>query len=373
LYCRLRKLLFNNMITHLVRKQIKEMEEIKWGDIPDTTGMRLLWGENQAVIQIYKEALLGEIDKVNLYPSPTKIALKKAIAKYNNVSPYSIVPTNGSDEALELIAKVFIAQGDEVVMPVPSYLCFASVSQMMGAKIISVPLEKDFSLSINNVLKIVTKKTKIIWIANPNNPTGNILMTREQIETLAKKIKCLLVIDECYFELSRITAAQLVKTNPNIIVTRSFSKIFSLAGARLGYIIANEQVTNFLNRLQQTNQIFGINRFAYAAGMAIMSDLTLIENTIIKFDGVKKEFEKKLQSISLQVLPTQTTFCFVKLPKKISGDVFKEKLLKKGIYIKDCSIYPGLGKQFIYLGIPQKRYQQYCVEKMKQVLEEIVC
>ena len=188
-------------IKKLVRKQIRKMQEINWGDIPDDTGMRLLWGENQKFLDIYKEAVEKEINKINLYPSPTKQTLKEELAIYNKVMPGNIIPTNGSDEALELIAKVFIAEDDEVIMPLPSYQCFQSVSQMMGAKVVTVPLEKDFSLDANKLLKTVTQKTKIIWIANPNNPTGNLLLSEKQIKYLAKKVNCLLVVDECYFEL----------------------------------------------------------------------------------------------------------------------------------------------------------------------------
>ena len=188
------------MIKKLVRKQILQMKEINWGDIPDGNGMRLLWGENQKFLSIYKDAIEKEISKINLYPSPSKSVLKKALAEYNNVREENILPTNGSDEALELIAKVFIAECDEVVIPVPSFPCYDSDSQMMGAKIVTLNLENDFSLDVDKLLKLVTKKTKVIWIANPNNPTGNLLLNQKQIKEIAKKAQCLLVIDECYFE-----------------------------------------------------------------------------------------------------------------------------------------------------------------------------
>jgi histidinol-phosphate aminotransferase len=359
------------MINQLVRKQIKNMQEINWGEIPDNNPYRLLWGENQESLAMYKNVIIKEIEKINLYPSATKLRLRQKIALYNNVLADNIVLTNGSDEALELIAKIFLNESDNVVIPSPSYPCFTSVSEMMGAQIILVKLEKDFSLDVEKLKNAVTKKTKIVWIANPNNPTGNILLSKEQIENLAKKINCLLIIDECYFELAKITAAQLIKSYPNIVITRSFSKVFALAGARLGYIIANQLVIDYLNRLQQTNQVFNVNRFAYAAGLAVMSNNNLIEKNIKKFKDLKSNFENLLQNLPLEITPTQTTFCLIKLPKNISGKAVKEKLLKQNIYIKDCSIYPDLGEQYIYLGIPKKQYQKFCVEKIRNVLEEL--
>jgi histidinol-phosphate aminotransferase len=359
------------MINQLVRKQIKNMQEINWGEIPENNPYRLLWGENQESVALYKNAIIKEIKKVNLYPSATKLRLRQKIADYNNVQPENIVVTNGSDEALELLAKVFLDSSDEVVIPSPSYPCFTTVSEMMGAKIILVKLEKDFSLDAEKLTDAIIKKTKIVWIANPNNPTGNILLSEDQIEVLAKKINCLLIVDECYFELAKITASRLIKSYPNVVITRSFSKVFALAGARLGYIIANQQVASYLNRLQQTNQVFNVNRFAYAAGLAIMSNNNLIEKNIKKFKDLKSNFENLLQNLPLEITPTQTTFCLIKLPKNISGKAVKEKLAKQNIYIKDCSIYPDLGERYIYLGIPQKKYQKFCVEKIKNVLEEL--
>jgi len=359
------------MITQLVRKQIRDMEEINWGDIPDTTGMRLLWGENQELIKLYKKALRSEINKVNLYPSPTKNRLKKNIARYNNVSADAIIPTNGSDEALELIAKVFIAEGDEVIIPVPSYPCFASVSQMMGAKISPILLEKDFSFSLEKIVKAVTKKTKIIWIANPNNPTGNVLISQKDIEKFVQQIDCLIVFDECYFELSGVTAAQLTKKYNNVIVTRSFTKAFALGGARLGYIIANRETATYLNRLQQTNLVFNVNRFAQAAGNALLEQPQTVKEVIERFKKFKSNFEKKLQKIpSLEVIPTKTTFCFMKLNAKITGKQLKEKLAKANIFIKDCSIYQNLGSRYVYLGVPQKKYQMTVVNAIKKIIKE---
>jgi histidinol-phosphate aminotransferase len=358
-------------ISQLVRKQIRKMEEINWGDIPDNTGSRLLWGENQKFLKIYREAVEKEIEKINLYPSPTKQILKKELARYNDVKPENIIPTNGSDEALELIAKVFISENDEIIMPIPSYPCFGSVSQMMGAKIVTVPLEKNFSLKINSLLKAVTKKTKIIWIANPNNPTGNLLLNKKQIELIAKKVNCLLVVDECYFELGGVTGASLIERYPNLIVVRSFSKIFALAGARLGYLICSKEAAAYLNRLQQTNQVFCVNRFAQAAGISILRQPQLITDSMIKFQSLKNTFEEKLKRLTqLNVLKTKTTFCLVKILSTKTAKQLKEQLGENNIFIKDCSMYEGLGKQFMYLGIPQKKYQTKIIKTINRLLEE---
>lgn len=347
------------------------MQEINWGDVPDNNPLRLLWGENQKFFKIYKKAIENEIYNINLYPSPTKQILKEALARYNSVKPENIIPTNGSDEALELIAKVFITENDEVVIPIPSYPCFESVSLMMGAKIISVPLGKNFSLNTAAVLNATTNKTKIIWIANPNNPTGNLLLRKEQIEYVLKKINCLLVIDECYFELSGTTGVSLINKYPNLVIVRSFSKVFALAGARLGYLMCSKETATYLNRLQQTNQVFCVNRFAQAAAIALLRKPKQITDSILEFQSLKQSFESKLKQIrELEIIETNTTFCLIKILPNTSAAQVKEQLTKQDIFIKDCSIYEGLGKQFMYLGIPQEKYQQTVVECIRKIVSK---
>lgn len=358
------------MIDKLVRPQIKQMEEINWGDIPENEGMRLLWGENPIVIKEAVDAARKEADKLNYYPSPTKSQLKEKLAEYNNVPPENIVPTNGSDEALELIGKVFLAEGDEVIMPIPSYPCFESVSAMMGATVKKILLNSDFSLNIERLLKAITTKTKIIWIANPNNPTGNIVALCDQLENIARRVSALVVIDECYFELAGETAADLVWQYPNVVIVRSFSKVFALAGVRLGYIIADQKVNFYLNRLQQSNQVFNVNRFAQAAGIALLKDKSVIEKSIRDFQMLKRKFEDELQQINgLEVLSTKTTFCLLKIKKKgIKSSELKNELQKKNIFIKDCSIYKGLEDEYIYLGVSQEKFRLKIVRAIQQVL-----
>lgn len=359
------------MIKTFVRNEIIQMKPVAWGDIPEDSSGRLLWGENPLLPTFAFPAIQKETGRINRYPSPRQIELKKLLAKYNTIQPKNILLTNGSDEALELIAKVFISQDDEVIIPSPSYPCFTSVSEMMGAKIISIPLATDFSLSIEAILQSVTDKTKIIWLANPNNPTGNLLVSKKQIETIAQKANCILAIDECYAELGGTTGVQLINTYPNVVIVRSFSKVFALAGARLGYIAGNSKMLAYLNTLQKTNQVFSVNRFAVAVATAMLQQPRRTKAFIEKFSKLKKEFESKLKEIpKLCVLETKTTFCLVKILSSITARQVRIKLQKKNIFIKDCSIYEGLGKQYMYLGIPQKRDQKQIIACIKASLQQ---
>ncbi len=359
-------------IDEFVRPQVRGMVAVDWGEVPDDSPYRLMWGENPQLLEVYREAVMSEIDRINLYPSPTKSKLRQKIAEYTGVKSDNIVCNNGSDEAIELLCRVFINDGDEIVLTSPTFPVYETSAQVMGGVARFVPLEADFSLDTDKLLAAVTPKTKMVWLANPNNPTGNLLVTKDQIEMLAQKLACILVIDECYFELACVTAASLVLSYPNVMVLRSFTKILGMAGARLGYVIADERVTDYLNRVQQTNQVFNINRFAQAGGIAILSRPDIIQQSIQVFTDLKDSFEKGLTSAGLEVVPTVTTFCIAKLPSPATGKQLKDLLGKKGIYIKDCSIYAGFGTNYIFLGVPTSEYQEPCVAAIKEALEGIL-
>lgn len=360
------------MIANLVRSEINKIKEINWGDIPSNDGNRLLWGENPLPPKEAIIAISNDAQNVNLYPSPTKAKLRERLANYNNVSVDNITITNGSDEAIELIAKVFIDRQDEVIIPIPTFPVYESVSIMMSAKVKKLPLEKNFSLSREKLIKRITPKTKIIWIANPNNPTGNILLTKPQIENLARQCNCLLVIDECYFEIAKVSAVGLIKKYPNIIILRSFSKVFGLAGARIGYILADRMVISYLNRLLFANQVFNVNRFAQTAGIAILENKKKIRRIVENYITLKKTFEMRLSNIGkVKIIPTKTTFSLLDIRKtQLTSSQLKEKLLEKNIYIKDCYMYESLGLNYVYLGIPAKKYQDTIIKSMETILRK---
>ncbi len=358
------------MKNNLVRPEILKMKNTNWGEIPDGTGLRLLWGENPIVPKVCIEEIKKEIKKINLYPSPTQKVLKEKLAEYTGLRQENIIVTNGSDDAIELLCKVFINNGDEVIIPTPTFPIYYSSSMLMGAKIKTIPLEKDFSLDIAKILNALSKKTKIIWIANPNNPTGNMLLTEEKISKLALKANCIIAVDECYFEQSGISFVNLINKFPNIIIIRSFSKSFALAGLRLGYIVGSKNLAEFLSKLKQTNEVFSVNRLSIAAGTAILSDKKSIIKQSGQYKKLKADFEDRLRKIKgIKVIETKTNFSLLDIQKtKITSKKLKTKLEEKNILIKDCSIYAGFGNFYVYLGVPAKKYQKQFIGELEKII-----
>ena len=350
----------NIKIENLVRKELIVMDNISWGKIPSKKSMRLLWGENFVKSKELNTFLKKNLTDINLYPAYYKNELCEKIAKYVNLKPENVLPTNGSDSAIELIAKVFICKNDEVLIPRPSYFCFSSVSKMMGAKIIYIDLEMDFSLSLEKLAKAITSKTKIVWIANPNNPTGNMLLSPGQIKKLARMFSGLIVIDECYFEFFGISAVPLINEFKNMVILRSFSKTFSLAGLRLGYIVASKNVIKYLERLQENNQAFGVNSVAQIAGIFLLDNPAIRKSMFKTFLQAKKNFELSLKKIkNIELVTTYTSFCLIKVTSSNkTGATLRKYLEENNIYIKNCDLYPGLGEKYAYLGIPEPARQK---------------
>lgn len=352
---------------NLSRKDAKKIEPINWG-ISSPNQIRLLWGENNAEInENVKSALMKEMDRVNMYPDPTKKELKEKLAKYNNVDSENIVIGNGSDEIIEAIAKTFIESGDEIVIPVPSFPTYSNVSLLMGGIVKEILLDEKFNLNIDNLIGNINEKTKVIFIANPNNPTGNMLVSKRDIERIMSNFEGLLVIDECYFEIAGETVMDLVKKYENLLVLRSFSKCFALAGLRIGYAVGSNAIISEIEKVTNTLQPFNVNRFALAAASAAID---YKDDSVNRWLGMKRDFVGRLKLIdNIQIIDTKTTFILLDLSNfKMSGLDFKKKMAEKNILVKDCGIYKNFRSNYAYLGIPKRNEFDYVIKSIKEVL-----
>ena len=215
------------------------------------------------------------------YPDSEGISLRKTIAKKFKLDLNRIILGSGSDQILELICKAFLRKGDEVIVPKYSFLIYRLYSQMNGAKVL-YSKEKNFTISVDEILKMVTKKTKIVFLANPNNPTGTYLKKNELLE-LRKKLRSniLLVVDDAYDEYIQkrdySSGLQLFSNFKNVIVTRTFSKIYGLAGLRVGWGYGSKEIINSLNQYKPP---FNVNSPALSAAEAAIKDNAWLKKEI---------------------------------------------------------------------------------------------
>jgi len=272
--------------------------------------LKLDWNEattqpNPEVIQDIK--LFFERNKLFNYPDVLAIELKDQIAKYNNISSKDIELFNGSDSALNTIFSVFI-DNSNVLLFEPTYTQVKPFINLHGGKIISSEIQNIFTSHDYNFEDI--KKADIIYIVNPNNPTGNVI-SRKTILELANQYKNkLFIIDEAYCEFSDITVIKDVTKFENIIVTRTFSKAFALAGTRLGYIASNQNILNLINKVRNSKDI---NSIAQIAAISSLKNIEYIKNYCKEVKLAKQYFTEALKELQYQVADSESNFVLIKV------------------------------------------------------------
>ncbi len=302
-----------------------------------------------------KEILKKFEKKTFRYPDPESNALKKAISIKYKLNINNIICGNGSDEILATIARIFSNPGDEILYSEYGFLMYPIASQLAGAKGIKVK-DINYKNSLKNFGKAITKKTKIIFIANPNNPTGTYLSTKELnkfIKNLPKRI--LLVIDAAYAEYitkrDYSSGIDMVKKNNNIIMTRTFSKIYGLAGLRLGWAYCPKYVADIFNKVRLP---FNINRAAMEAGIAALNDKNFFIKSIKHNTFYLNWLNNELIKLGLTPIPSVANFILVKFPSngKFSAKKVNNYLLSKGIILRNVDSYDL--RDFLRISIGKK-------------------
>ena len=228
------------------------------------------------------------------YPDSEGISLRKTIAKKFKLDLNRIILGSGSDQILELICKAFLRKGDEVIVPKYSFLIYRLYSQMNGAKVL-YSKEKNFTISVDEILKMVTKKTKIVFLANPNNPTST-YVDKKKLLFLRKKLRSniLLVVDDAYFEYVKqkdySSGLQLFSNFKNVIVTRTFSKIYGLAGLSVGWGYGSKEIINSLNQYKPP---FNVNSPALSTSEAAIKDNVWLNKEIKHVKKLNDKFFKE--------------------------------------------------------------------------------
>jgi histidinol-phosphate aminotransferase len=307
-----------------------------------------------------QEAIKSAVTQIGRYPDGNGYYLKDALAKKLSVSAKSITLGNGSNDILELIPRAYVcSKDDEVIFSQYAFVVYPLVTQAIGAKAIVTPAN-DFGHDLNAMYEAITDKTKVIFIANPNNPTGT-LLSNEEIYNFLKKVsnEIIVVLDQAYIEYLDLEDVYIdwLKDFPNLVITRSFSKAYGLAGLRVGYSISSEEIADYLNRIRQP---FNVNLIAQEAAIAALSDADfLAESVKVNSDGLL-QLEEGFRSLGLKFIKSHANFISVKVSNSMK---LNQKLLEKGIIVRPVEMKD-------YLRISVGTYAENA--KFLEVLKEII-
>ncbi|MHB1867497.1 MAG: histidinol-phosphate transaminase [Nitrososphaerales archaeon] len=285
--------------------------------------------------------LSNEVTKmrVNDYPDTSYLGVRRGLANYCRLGIDNFVVTNGADEALDIITKTLLDPGDEVIIPSPSYSMFRVTSELMGARAIFVPRKEGFAIDIEKIETKISKKTRIIFLCSPNNPTGNSSSLKEVESLLNTQGDKTIVIDEAYFEFSGKTFAKLANEHDDLLVVRTFSKAFSMAGVRVGYIIASKKNINKLNVVRPPNSVGVISLFL--AENALKHRESMNKNV----SAIVAEREKMIRVLrrekKIKVFPSQANFVLFR-PTNGQSQKLHGLLMKKGFVLRNFSDSLGI-------------------------------
>ncbi|HOJ65114.1 MAG TPA: histidinol-phosphate transaminase [Spirochaetota bacterium] len=274
--------------------------------------------------------------KWNIYPDFTPQLLYKKVASYYNTTPENILIGNGSNEMIFTILAATVEKNKKVIIPEPTFTIYKLISSNLNGKIKSVMLNEDFSFNEEKIIRESSEKGSITIISSPNNPTGTYLK-REYIEEIIKSSNGIVVVDEAYIHFGGESVIDLCDKYNNLIVLRTFSKAFGLAGLRIGVMISNKELILQLGKVKLP---YNINIFTQITLNVILDNIEYIENNIKYIINQREILFNKMQNLpKIKVIPSSTNFLCIKTEN--SKFIFNE-LLKEGILVRDVSNYPML-------------------------------
>ena len=282
------------------------------------------------------EAMQRELACLHLYQDSKGDDLRSAIGADLGLEPDQVILTNGADELILLVALAFLEPDDEVLIPIPTFGQYQTSSLIMGAKIIPVP-QTDFRIDIENILEAVTSRTKIVFICNPNNPTGTII-TKDELDSLLHRLPedILLVIDEAYIdyvtEPSCAFGLDYLRQRENLLLVRTFSKIHGLAAARVGFGISNAPLISLLERIRPP---FNVSRIGQAGALASWQDKAYFRK-MQELNAANREYLYTiLEAAGMSYIPSQTNFVLADTKQDAGG--MCSKLAEFGIIVRNAA------------------------------------
>jgi histidinol-phosphate aminotransferase len=330
---------------------------------PKVSGLRMdtstnPLGANPAAREALK--LCMEMD-LNHYPSPYSDRLRCALGDLYSLPPDDFVVGNGSDEALDIIFKSFLEPGETVVLPYPGYSLHSYFVKVNAGKVMLVDLDEDFQLDVDKLNKA---KGKVLLLCNPNNPTSN-TFRHEDIEAVIDGVPGrIVVVDEAYGEFAGKSFIPELEEYENVIVTRTFSKAYALAGMRIGYAVSNPDLASVMQRVKIP---YSLNRVSEMVALKALDDQEFVKHSVKVVNEGRKQLHEGLERLGFEVFLSEANFILFK--GKIDHKLLAGRLAKKGVMIRDFGDKRRL-ENCVRTTIGTERMNQLLLDKIEEVLRE---
>lgn len=332
---------------------------------PEAAPLKLDWNESTLPPspKVYEAIVnfLSFSNHLNWYPELASRTLAEALSDYVELPSDNILVTNGSDDALELVCKTYLGPGDRVLVPMPTYTHFLVYLEARGAKVVDHYGPSLFDNDVEGIDKALGSHTKLVYLVSPNNPTGVTYNCKEVSFLLDRHPNTLFIVDEAYFEFHGESVVSLVKEYKNLVVTRTFSKCFGIAGLRMGYLCTSDSVMHELHKLFNPKSV---NRLGQIAAQACLSDLPYYRAYAQQVNEAKELLMQELPKRGLEAFRTAGNYMLIKTddPK-----AFCAALEREGVYVRDRSTLEKM-EGFVRMTVPAATQVPDLLERMDRAL-----
>jgi histidinol-phosphate aminotransferase len=346
------------------RARVRAMKEYH-PPLGSRDALRLDFNENTLACSPRVLEALRRITGGDLTRYPEREPVEALVADHLGLKPSQVALTNGVDEAIHVLFEAFLEMGDEVLLPVPTYTMYEIYASSTDARVVTVQAAGDLQFPFEPLLAAITPRTKIIAIANPNSPAGSALARAQILEIVRRAPQAVVLVDEAYFHFHGETVIDLVGTIPNLMVARTFSKAYGLAGLRLGALTGPEELMRWVRRVLSP---YSVNALALTCLPPALQDAAYLDSYVAEVLAARTEFEAALDDTKIRRWPSHANFVLVEIGPQHKD--FVHKMNASGILVRDRSSDPGCdGCVRITIGTRQQMRQ--AIPALCQAVDEL--
>ncbi len=328
-------------------------------------GLRLDFNENTVGCSPRVMQRLRTLDAEQLARYPEREPLEAVVASRLGIRPEELLLTNGTDEAIHLVCETYLEPGDEAIIVVPTFSMYEIYAAATGAKVIAVPAGEEFRFSLEDVLARLNERTRLIAVANPNNPTGTLASAKDLLTIAAAAPNAALLVDEAYFEFCGETLLQQYRAHPNLFVSRTFSKAYGLAGLRIGVLAAHTEQMHFL---RPASSPYNVNSIALACLPEALDDQAYVRQYVDEVLAGRDRLERELQDWGIKFWPSRANFVLMYFASQASA--FISAMRARGILVRDRSSDYGCAG-CVRITIGSKAQTDRMLTALPEVFEQI--